>query len=209
MCDTYRVMLGSHQRSLFGVRAGRLARVLAALLLIGSLAVTGCAGKRGTKSGARGVHKKSERPTEQTALKAEFTKARIIWSDEKGRRVMEARFKEAVASQAGESAVIELRSADADLYKDGKLAAKLTAPRVIADGVKQEVRASGGVKIVSATDSSVAACKEVTWKSKINKLFGSGSVSLTKDNVTVTATSIQADTALKKARLTNAKLGIE
>ena len=210
MCDTTRVMLGSTQRSLFGVRAERLARILAALLLIGSLVLAGCSARKGTKPVPPGVsNKTSKQPAEQTALQAEFSKARIMWNDEKGRRVMDARFKEAVASQTGQSAVIELHDVKAGLYRDGKLAGTLIAPRVIADGVKKEVRASGGVRIISATEGATALCKEVTWKSRMNKFFGAGSVKLTKDNVSVNASSFQADTALKKARLTDAKLGIE
>jgi len=207
-------MPGSLRRSSFGVRARGSARIVAVMLILGLTCLAGCSGNKETKAGSPGVSNKAasksgKQTAEKTALQAEFTKARIIWNDGKGRRVMEARFKEAVASQSGKIAVVELRDAKADLYKDGRIAATLSAPRIVADGRRKEVRASGGVKIISAAEGASAVCDEVTWKSHLNKLFGAGSVRMTRNNVSVTADGFQADTALKKARFTNAKLGIE
>ena len=166
--------------------------------------LAGCAGKGKPPSTAA----KKPAKEEKTALKAEFRKARITWDDAKGRRVLEARFREAIASAEGENATIELRGVKAGLYHDGKPASSLSAERVVADSRKQEIRAAGGVRITSS-DGSSAQCERVVWKSSENKLFGSGGVKLTKGNVTITAERFEADTSLKRARFYEGKAEIE
>jgi len=141
---------------------------------------------------------------EKTSLKAEFHKANIAWADSKGRPLMEAGFKEAVASTSGENARVELIGVKAALFRDGKKASSLIAERVVADSRTKEITAVGGVRITS-DDGSIAQCEKVVWKSSANKLVGSGSVRLTKGNITITAERFEADTGLTKVRFYNGK----
>lgn len=139
-------------------------------------------------------------------LQAEFSKARIIWSDSHGRRVMEAQFKEAVGSQTGNNSTLELRTVKASLYKNGKIAGILTAPSVMADSRKKEIWASGGVTVSSAVENATASADRIVWKAREDRLYGTGNVNMAKQNVSVAASSFQADTALKKSRFTDARL---
>lgn len=182
-------------------------RGISGLLIVGVAAgfLAGCAGK-GKPPPA--VARKQVRKEEKTALKAEFRKAHISWADAKGRPVMEARFKEAVASTDGEDARLELLGVKAVLYQDGKHASSLSAERIVADSRTKQIRASGNVEITSA-DGSSAQCERAVWKSSEDKLVGSGGVKLTKGNITITAERFEADTSLSHVRFYQGKAEIE
>jgi len=175
----------------------------AGVLVIGMSVVllAGCAGKG--KSPAAVTKKQPPKP-EKTALKAEFRKAQITWADAKGHPVLEARFKEAVASTDSESARVELLGVKASLFQNGKSASTLSAERIVADSRNKEIKASGSVKITSG-DGSSAQCERAVWKSSENKLLGSGGVKLTKGNITIMAESFEADTGLSHVRFYQGK----
>jgi len=160
----------------------------------------------GKESPVSGVAKK---PAEQSALKAKFEKARILWDDENGRRVLEAHFKEATISQVDGDATAELYGVQADLYRNGKVASSLTAPRVVADTRSKEVRASGGVKIISEGEDATVLSERLVWKSDEDKIVGEGAVKLTKGNISVRAQKFEADTALKKAKFYDGKASLD
>ncbi len=145
----------------------------------------------------------------QSALNAEFGKARVIWTGQDGKRLWEARFKRASGSQQGESAELELFGVSAILYKNGKAVSAMTAPRVTANSKTRVVRASGGVKVTSAVDGSSAVSDNLTWNAAQDRLDGSGGVRMVKGNISITAQTFRADTALKKTRFTEASLGME
>jgi len=148
-----------------------------------------------------------KKPT--SALNAEFGKAKVIWTGQDGKRLWEARFKKASGSQQGENAELELFEVSAVLYKNGKAVSTMTAPRVVANSKTKQVRASGGVKITSASDGSSAVADQLAWDAAHDKLTGAGGVRMVKDNVTITAQTLEADTSLKKTRFTEATLGME
>lgn len=179
-------------------------RGISGLLIVGVAAgfLAGCAGKGKPPSA------KKPAAQEKTDLKAEFRKARISWADAKGRPVMEARFKEAVASTDGENARVELLGVKAVLYQDGKHASSLSAERIVADSRTKQIRASGNVEITSA-DGSIAQCERAVWKSGENKLLGSGGVRLTKGNITITAERFEADTGLSHVRFYQGKAEVK
>lgn len=160
-----------------------------------------------------GPAEKVEKPTAaqepaspEKALKAEFRGAEIIWDDEEGARVMEAKFEEAIASQTGAEAEVELRGVKANLYKDGEAAVSISAPRVVTDSRTREVRASGGVSLTSAADGTSARADQLTWKSKEDKLIGKGSVRMKRENLDIQAGSFQADTSLNRVRFINGEV---
>lgn len=150
---------------------------------------------------------KDDKP--KSTLNAQFGKARVIWTGQDGKRLWEARFKRASGSQQGDDAELELFGVSAVLYKNGKAVSAMTAPRVMANSKTREVRASGGVKITSSVDGSSAVSDRLTWSAARDRLDGSGGVCMVKGNVTITAQTFRADTALKKTRFTEASLGME
>jgi len=116
--------------------------------------------------------------------------------------LFEARFDKAEASQEGQTAVVRLRNVSAQLYSGGKPASMLTAREVIADSRTEEVRASGGAKVVSISGNVSASAGQIVWKAQQDKLIGYDNVLLARDSLLVKAQSIVADTRLGKATLT-------
>lgn len=151
----------------------------------------------------------NQKPENEGRLKATFRGAEIAWDDENGHPIWRAQFKQATASQTGEGAVVEITGVEASLYREGKLASKLVAPRVVADSRTREVRATGGVKVVSALHKSSASADRLVWKPRQDKLIASGGVRMQRDNLTISASTLEGDTALGKVRLTNAELNLK
>jgi hypothetical protein len=183
--------------------------LLLSAALLGALSLAGCPGRQRKPVAQQSVADLQKRAEPESTLKAEFGKARILWSDKKGARVMDALFKEATASQTGKNAALELKTVKANLYRDGKLVSIMVAPRIVADSKTREVRASGGVRVTSTTDGGTAMSDELLWSAKDDKISGTGGVKMQKGNMSITARSFEADTSLKKAHFTDAVLGLE
>lgn len=133
----------------------------------------------------------------------------MTWNDGKGNRVWDAQFKEAIASQTGSTSAVELRGVEADLYEDGKLVSKLIAPNVTADSKQKEVKATGGVELVSGTDGAVVHADSLRWKSAEGKVYGVGNIKMTRKNISVAAVKFEADTGLKKAVFKNGRIDVK
>lgn len=187
---------------------------LFAVILIGASYVGGCShgnqkpGVSGPSRHQAGSSKDQKRPEPESTLKVEFSKARVLWNDPTGRRVMDAGFREAVVLQTGQNGALELRGVRANLYKDGKIVSILTAPKVVADSKTREVKATGGVRVTSVQDGTSAVSEQIIWKARADKISGTGTVKMTKGNMFINAQSFEADTALKKARFREAEMGM-
>lgn len=188
------------------------------LILILGLLLVGCERltnrKRAADGRTRGSAKtrssiSNQKPKDDGRLKATFRGAEIAWDDENGQPIWRARFKQATASQTGEGAVVEITGVEARLYRDGKLASKLVAPRVVADSRTREVRAMGGVKVVSALHKSSASAGRLVWRPRQDKLIATGGVKMQRDNLTISASTLEGDTALGRVRLSNAELNLK
>lgn len=188
-------------------------RVLPCVLLLAIISLpvylTGCSGRQpGMPAKKAAAVNPTPKPADQGSLKASFQGARIAWDDANGMRLMEAEFKEAIASQSGTSASVELRGVKASLFKDGKVASTLIAPTMTANSSAREILATGGVQILSPSQHATARSDELVWKSRENKVLGTGAVKMTVGNISITARRFEADTALKKARFTGAEASL-
>ncbi len=90
-----------------------------------------------------------------------------------------------------------LLNVSADLYEDGKLTARITAPTAIADTDKRTVTATGGVLVKSLVRKSTLTAKRVRWFSNKNKIVGDGGVTVNSTVGIVQARAFLADTSLK------------
>lgn len=140
----------------------------------------------------------AEQPSTQR-VEAQFEGARIIWHDENGNKLFEARFEKAEAMQQGKEAEVRLKGVKAQLYKAGRPTSVLIAPSVVANSVAKEVRASGDVKVISGNGQ--ASARQVTWKAKEDRLVGHGMVTLTRNGLRAKAESLIADTGLGRITL--------
>lgn len=182
------------------------------MVLIASLCLAGC--RRGTQPHVPDRTQPQDventpGSVEEPSLKAQFKGASITWRDAKGIPVWEAHFQEALASQEGNEAVVELRGVKADLYTDGKVATRLIAPLVTADSRTGEVIAEGDVQLSSALHDASARCERLTWRSRENTLIGTGGVRMSRQNMSIASRSFTADTALRKVRFTDASMNLQ
>ena len=141
-------------------------------------------------------------------VEATFRTAELGWSDEKGRKVMDAKFKEASASHTDVSSTVVLRDVKAVLYAKGKAVAELTAPDVDIDNNTRMIKATGGVKVVSTSRNTTISADTIIWKSRENKLIGHGNVLMLRKNISAKAARFEADTSLRRARFKNAEIRI-
>ncbi|HEY3299051.1 MAG TPA: hypothetical protein VGK34_10380 [Armatimonadota bacterium] len=187
--------------------------ILGSLLV--SIGIAGCGGPEGKKPAPSAPAKKTalkkaqEKAAQKQTVNATFQSTQIIWSDNKGRPLWIANCSEATAEQTSAKAVAILKDVKAEMYKDGKLISKLTAPLVEADSRTKQVKAYGGVKVVSTQNGGTAVCREMLWKSQENKIMGSGNVKMTKENMTIVANSFVSDTALKSAKFSKASVSLK
>lgn len=195
---------------------GRIRIILLITLLVGVFLTAGCGKSERPQPSASTENVEQDaapqnqgKAPEDDAIEASFTKARIVWHDDKGNRVWEAQFKEAVASHTDDDSSVRLQGVEASLYQDGKVVSRLSAPQVDADSKTREVRASGGVKLVSAIHDASAQSERLVWKSQEHKVFGQGGVRMVKGNLSVTARSFESDTGLQKARFTDGKVDLD
>ena len=182
-------------------------RILLAVVLLGAVCLAGCS-RRTPPVKNTSVKAGPEKPAAQDSLKVELRNGRIVWDDEKGNRILEAKYKKASASQTGGDSVVELLGVKASLYKNGKVVSSLTAPRVTANSKTKEVKASGGVKLISAGRDASTNSDQLIWKSREDKVFGKGAVKMVRVNISITASSFEADAALNKARFKNAVMSL-
>ncbi|MHB0912608.1 MAG: hypothetical protein ACYC2Y_04090 [Armatimonadota bacterium] len=151
---------------------------------------------------------RSPAPPVKSTVRGSFKGARVVWGDSKGKRLFVAEFDEAEAVQEQESSKVSLKGVSARLYgKDGR-ESTLSAPAVTADSATREVQATGGVKLTSS-DGTVAECERLVWKSREDKVLGTGSVAMRRKNLTIIADALEADTSLSRAKFKHAKMSME
>ena len=193
---------------------GSKLRLIACIALSSILWVslfTGCLPSRQKtdKSRQSAAADKQQAKEDKSEYKSEFKGASMTWDDEKGRPAWKAQFKKAIASHAGGRTQIELRGVRAVLYESGKVVSKLDAPRVVADSRKREIKATGGVTVVSVEDKTSAYSEQLVWKSREDKIIGTGAVKMVKGNISIMARSFIADAALKRAKFFDAETSMD
>jgi hypothetical protein len=163
------------------------------------ICLVGCDSQKGAVVKPSGKQPDKEQST--PGVEAKFTEAKLNWTDEKGRKVMDASFNEARVSQTDVKSASALEDVKAVLYANGKASVELTAPVVNIDNASREIRASGGVKVVSKTEGASFEADTLVWKSRESKLIGSGNVLMIKKNITGKGDRLEADTALRHVRI--------
>jgi len=90
-----------------------------------------------------------------------------------------------------------LEHVSASLYREGKPAAELQAPRVRADRKAAIVLASGGVVLRSIERNTVIRSQMVRWEADKHRIIATGGVRVDSENGRIAADSAIADTELK------------
>ena len=185
-----------------------VSRVMAMAFLIALVLIAGCSAPQ--KPAATPT--KTEPPKAESAEKTKpkkdtvttkFKTPKIHWLDENGVPVWNADAKTGSALDNGKKTIVELKRVKGDMFQDGKLVSKLTAPSVVGDNSTREIKATGGAKVVSVVNGTIVTCRELVWKARENKFYGTGDVKVTRQNATITSNRFVADTGLKKIEFMN------
>jgi len=173
------------------------------LFVAASIAVLYIAGCGQPETG-QAIHNKATKPSVKESISAKFSGATVVWRDENGKPLFDASLSSVSVSQSDlKSLGGKLQNAKVGLYKDGKIVSRMSAGWIEADSTRREIKAYGGVKVLSVENGAVATSERMTWKSKENKVYGSGHVKMTKQNMTINAGTFVSDTSLKNAKLSD------
>lgn len=134
-------------------------------------------------------------------LKAVGRKVSLAWQEE-GKTRLKASAREMTGNTVMGKA--SLKEVNAELYDNGKLVARLSAPSVQADEKTRVITATGGVTITSEVPgSTIKTLKSdwVKWYSREDKLIGDGGVTAVGPLANIQAAAFTANTRLGSVRL--------
>jgi len=101
-------------------------------------------------------------------------------------------------SDSSDDVVGTLHHVDGILYESGTPANRMISPTVNIDNVNKTVIATGGVHVISLTQTDTdLRCDRVIWNAATNQLIGVGHVIMHKETFVQTGPSFAADTRLK------------
>ena len=119
-----------------------------------------------------------------------------------------------MSAVAKEGSIDEIRKTgslvdfSAELYEDGKLTAKMKAPKALADTTKRIVTATGGVRLESMERETVIEAEWIRWYAKEQKVVGNGGVKITSSMGTAKGAAFVADTEMKTITMKNSAKGL-
>lgn len=82
--------------------------------------------------------------------------------------------------------------------KGGKI--EITAPGAVMDTKTKDITMTGNVKAVSS-DGATFTANEALWKGKDRMLFGTGGVTLTRDDTVIIGDKLESDANMEKVRV--------
>jgi LPS export ABC transporter protein LptC len=96
--------------------------------------------------------------------------------------------------------LIYLKGIKATFYQDkgGKL--ETTAPLATMDGTTKDITMSGDVRATS-TDGAVFTAQEAKWLAKDRRIFGSGGITLIRDDTVITGDTIETDNNMETYKI--------
>ena len=112
---------------------------------------------------------------------------------------MRASGESLTADEASRTASI--RKAKAELYRDGRRAASVSADMIRADAEAGELTAAGAVKAESLLREAALSVAELTWNHRDHRITGRGGVRFESDVGSVSADAVTTDTAFQTVRL--------
>lgn len=97
--------------------------------------------------------------------------------------------------------IIYLKGVKGVFYQDKGGRIDLTAPTATMDSKTKDINMGGDVKAVSSTDGAIFTAKQALWKSADRRLFGSGGITLTRDDTVITGDTIETDNNMQKYKV--------
>ena len=173
-------------------KPGRCSAAWVALALL--IACGGCSGPRAPQTAKRVAP-----PKPKSHLQVGGREVGLGWKDQAGRPVLIVQAKSLDADEATQR--VTMKAARCRMYRNGRLAAVLTAPVVKGDGGKRTLAASGGVAVKSADGRSCVRADSVTWDANRHIIRGRGHVVVRWRGAQLSGDELGADTGLAKAEI--------
>ncbi len=150
----------------------------------------------------------NKKPDEESSpkLAASGKKPELTWV-ENGSLRMHATAQEFEGDEINK--IVVLKDFSGEMYENGKISTMMTAPKVVADDTKRIVTASGGVILKSLDRKTVMSANWIRWFAKEQRVIGIGDVKVTSEMGDMTGAAFEADTALKKWKVTDSAKGLK
>ena len=97
--------------------------------------------------------------------------------------------------------IIYLKGIKGVFYQDNGGRMDVSAPAATMDSKTKNITMDGDVKAVSSTDGAIFTAKQALWSSTDRKLFGSGGITLTRDDTVITGDTIETDNNMQKYKV--------
>lgn len=97
--------------------------------------------------------------------------------------------------------LIYLKGIKGVFYQDNGGKLDLIAPTATMDSKTKNITMDGDVKAISSTDGTIFTAKQALWNSTDRKLFGSGGVTLTREDTVITGDTIETDNNMQKYKV--------
>jgi hypothetical protein len=133
-------------------------------------------------------------------LRATTEKPQITLADPQGHRVWEGRAQTMEVDEGSRSAV--LRQVESSFLENGRVVLRATAKEVRVDYEARTVTLRDGVRAESPVTGAIMTVGKLTWRADDHRLVGEGGVEVIRRTLRVTAPRAEADTALRRVRLT-------
>ena len=85
-------------------------------------------------------------------------------------------------------------------YKEDGSSIEITAPEANLDTKTKDILMAGNIKAVSSEGATFTA-REARWEGKKRILYGTGDVTLTKDDTVITGDQIESDAKMEKVKV--------
>lgn len=97
--------------------------------------------------------------------------------------------------------LIYLKGIKGVFYQDKGGRMDLFAPTATMDSKTKDITMDGEVRAVSSTDGAIFTAKQALWSSADRKLFGSGGITLTREDAVITGDTIETDNNMQKYKV--------
>lgn len=96
---------------------------------------------------------------------------------------------------------IILKNLKGIFYQDNGGKIELVAKQAVMDNKTKDIRMDGEIKATSSTDGAAFTAPAVRWNAQERRMFGSGGITLTKEDTVITGDQFETDNNMEKIKV--------
>lgn len=96
---------------------------------------------------------------------------------------------------------IILKNLKGTFYQDKGGKIDLVAKQAVMDNKTKDIHMDGDIKAVSSTDGATFTAPQARWNAKERRMFGSGGITLTKEDTVITGDQLETDNNMEKVKV--------